>query len=504
MAEAPKNAVANGASPPPKKRSLFQKPAWAKPVAQKEGIEFFSRAEELWPSRLAEEERKRQKKATKIQRQRPTASPERKAPSTSDAKRRRVSLDRDHERASSEGSLNHDDPEESSWRRRQEKPGGHGNHSSLTALRESTLSTPGSRKSNSSSRRNQQASPASEQFGRVLHSKDKEVSKNEMTGKHYILLSDSDEKDGKSPRAINNVMGRSINLDDNDDDDDILEITSKPVAQIEDDPNISDEEFPELVRLARQREKQKELERLTAGNSFKDKSHDPNGSSIPAQTNDDIFEERSTISEDPVVEILVSSWIEGTKPLVVRRKLSQKLKEVRLIWCDKQTISGQPFTKAVKDSIFLTWRGKRVFDLTSCKSLGLKIHGNGQLFSDGEGFMEGKVHFEAWTADLFELHQRKLAAKQGSDADEQQEEQVEKAIEQKIRLVMTAKGMEVVKLCVKPTTVIGKMAGAFRDQRKIPIGKEIVLYFDGDKIDPESTVEEAELADMDNVEVHIR
>lgn len=107
-------------APPPKKKSLFTKSLWnkpVKPVEQKEGIDFFSRAEEMWPERLAEEKRKREKKLVKLERKRSTVSAERKPSSTPDNKRRRVSRE-DPKRRFSNGSVNHDDADEASWTRR--------------------------------------------------------------------------------------------------------------------------------------------------------------------------------------------------------------------------------------------------------------------------------------------------------------------------------------------------------------------------------------------------
>lgn len=503
MAEALEDGLAKEATSPPKKKSLFTKSTWGKPAEQKEGIDFFSRAEELWPSRLAEDERKRQKKAIKLERKRSTASAERKPSSTPDSKRRRLSQN-GLERHSSEDSLNHD-LDEASWTRTQVTPIAYVNRI-LTPSRGSTLSTPNSRKSHSfSSRQKPQASPVSlaERYSRDIHEQKKEMPRNNAAVKGYISLSDSDNEAGNVLQEISNLESRPINLDD--DDDDVLSIPPpKPVVRIEEDPDMSDEEFPELAMEARQREKQKALDRLKAGQSFENQNHDTDGSNTPIHVVDDIFEERSSMSEDPVVEIFVTSWIEGTNALMVRRKLSQKLREVRLIWCDKQSISGQPIPKAVKDSIFLTWRGKRLYDLTNCRSLGLKIDGNGHLFSDGEGFMDGKVHFEAWTPDLYDHHQRKLAAKQDHDNDDDEPEEVVEHTVEKIKIIMKAKGMEPVKLQVRPTTTFHKMAIAFREQRDIPEGKDLALYFDGDKLDPDSKVEDTELAEMDNVEVHIR
>ena len=492
---------AQGEVPPPKKKSLFAKPAWAKePQEQKAGIDFFSRADELWPGRFHEDQKKSQKKQIRLEK-RPTTSAERKSSRTPDGKRRRMTPKEGTRGHSSEGSLNHDDPNESLWKLRQVSSIAVDGHI-LTASRGSTLSTPGSQNSlSNSSRPKPQASLASlaERRSRDIHAQKEEGLRNEVRSKGCISLSDGENEAGGVGQGFSN--GAAITLDD---DDDRLAIAPKSIISIEDDPDMSDEEFAELAKEARAHEKQRALDHLNAGQSFETKSHDSNESNIPVHATDDIFEDRSVTSEDPIIEIFVSSWIEGTNPLRVQRKLSQKLREVRLIWCDKQMISGQPLAKSVKDSIFLTWRGKKLFDMTNCKSLGLKLDGNGCLFSEGEGFMDGKVHFEAWTPDLYEEHQRKLSAKQDrGDSEDDLMEVVEHPV-QKIKLIMKAKDMEPLKLQVKPTTTFHKMATAFRDSRDIPEGKDIAFYFDGDKLDPESRVEDTELADMDNVEVHIR
>ena len=367
-------------------------------------------------------------------------------------------------------------------------------------FRGSTSLTPGSRKSHSSSRQKPHTSPTSlaGRYSRDLYTKSKEAPKSGLVTKSYISLSDSDDV-GDAIHGFGNSGTQHISLDD--DDDDVVPTTSKSIVRVEDDPDMSDEEFPELAREAKQREEQKALERLKAARSFENQNHDSKGSNTPDYTVDDVFQERPA-SEDPMIEIFISSVIEGSNPLIVRRKLSQKVKEVRLIWCDKQFIDGQPFPKALKASIFLTWRGKRLFDVTSCKSLGLMIDETGQLYSDGEGVMDGKVHFQAWTQDLFDSNQRRLAA-QNRDNSEEEPEVTEPTVE-KIKLCMKAKGMEPVKLQVKGSTTFQKMASAFRESRGIPEGSDIELYFDGEKLDPESKMEDTEIEDRDIVDVHIR
>jgi hypothetical protein len=104
---------------PPKKKSLFTKAALAKSSAAEEAVNFFSRAKELYPQRLAEEERRRQKRLVKLERKRSTASAERKEGTPSEGKRRKVSgQSAGRRRHSSESSEDHRDAEETTWPRR--------------------------------------------------------------------------------------------------------------------------------------------------------------------------------------------------------------------------------------------------------------------------------------------------------------------------------------------------------------------------------------------------
>jgi hypothetical protein len=75
---------------------------------------------------------------------------------------------------------------------------------------------------------------------------------------------------------------------------------------------------------------------------------------------------------------------------------------------------------------------------------------------------------------------------------------------QKIKIVMMAKGMEPYKIFAKSTTLLDKMINSFCNSRSVPEGKDVSLFFDGERLDPESTVGDTEIDDMDTVEVHIK
>jgi hypothetical protein len=323
--------------------------------------------------------------------------------------------------------------------------------------------------------------------------------KKEAVSKVYISLSDSDDENRTKPIRTKTAVHKPIDLDVYGEDLPSTMRTMPPPPE-DDDLQMSDEEFPELVAQAREREKQKALALLNATKSFEEQNHGVRGTPI-----DDIFQEGSTsLSEsDPTIELLITSEMPNTNPLKVRRKLSQRLKEVRLHWCDKQSSYDQAMAPAVKDSVFFTWKGIRLYDYTTCKSLGFN---NGNLRPDREGFdADGRVHLEAWTEELFEDHERKRAAKEKQEQDGGNGEHVTEGDKvPKIKLILKARDLESFKIVVKPTTLVARLISAFRERNEIPEEKEINLRFDGDKLDPELQIEDTELGNMDTVEVHIR
>ena len=61
------------------------------------------------------------------------------------------------------------------------------------------------------------------------------------------------------------------------------------------------------------------------------------------------------------------------------------------------------------------------------------------------------------------------------------------------------------KLKVKPSTTISKLVGAWRSQRaEAAEGREVELWFEGDRLEEEGTVEEADIEDMCVVDVIVR
>jgi Ubiquitin-2 like Rad60 SUMO-like len=301
-----------------------------------------------------------------------------------------------------------------------------------------------------------------------------------------------------------------ISLSDSEDDSDLVHTASRSLmfekepekpGPIETPilPRLEDEdkELAECIARAREGTRRKKFSPLLQTSLL----HDGVASSLSGGFGSPVS------GPDPVISIFISSRIEGAKPCLFKRKLSQRLKDIRVGWCDIQFIGGQPMPESVKSEIFLTWRMKRVFDVTTCKAMGVKVNSRGMLCSDGDDIdPEGRIHLEAWTEELFEQHKEQKAAERKRlvrDPLEDEEPEVIKApVAPKVKIILKSKDAEL-KLQVGPTTPISKLIATFRANKQIPHDKFISLFLDGDELDPGILVADTDLEDMVTIDVHI-
>ncbi|KAI9641146.1 hypothetical protein NHQ30_010576 [Ciborinia camelliae] len=358
--------------------------------------------------------------------------------------------------------------------------------------RESSLSTPRSRLSRTRSPPQKKHHSPTTLMGRFVEDvqKDKKESeKYEAVAKGYISVSDSDSDDAA---PVTHPISKSSSP---------VVASTDQISIVDDDEDaFSEEEFPELLAKARENKRLADLAQQRSNVEWANKNHEPERNAA----DDDVFQDNKQEVE-PVLEIFISSRLEKTKNLVIRRKLHQRLREVRQAWCDKQDWNGERMPDELKDTILLTWRNKRLFDSMTCASLNLDFNTNGDLDSSGDGFNSGRIHMEAWTNDLWEEFCRAAEAEEISDDDESIEEVVPEP-PTKMRLILKAQSKDIkeFKTYVKATTTIQKLVDGFRSTNKIPADKKIILSFDGDHLDLDSTVEDAGFEDMDTVEVLIR
>lgn len=147
----------------------------------------------------------------------------------------------------------------------------------------------------------------------------------------------------------------------------------------------------------------------------------------------------------------------------------------------------------------------------------MKISRAGGVLDDGGGAEGGDVHLEAWTTEAFEAYKAAEEAKArnahldlenedsgvggGSVAEVAPAQQTQ----EKLRVILRAKDMPEVKLRVKATTKIADLVAAFRAQREVEVGgRSVELWFDGDRMEEEDCVGDADLEDLSGVDVVVR
>ena len=464
----------------PAKRSLFNKPSWSKPQALVDETGLFHRSNQTYVDITTEAERQRRKKQARKDRERVTQADHEERP----GKRQCLSESEDDE----------DDDS-------------HSNQSLHQSGRENT------RYQEEESQSATAPPPAS-------------LTKSERSPKSLLKRYEANLAAKQSTVISKPPTSKSpvIDLEDEEEEPQ-LDGGSEPVrpsvtpggASGEDEP-ASDDEFPELARQARERARRKRLEEIFASTR-----------ADPLPTSQDGPFERSQSSirptpppppPDPVIQILITSSIPDTEPLIVNRRISQRLKDVKLAWVERQRFSSDLAAK-----VFLVWRQKRLFDVTSCKSLGIIAGPDGGVLVNGEyvGDDEGRLYMEAMTPDLFEACKR-LKVQEAPTEEESHENDVvgTEQKETQVRIICKAKGFDDFKLIVKPvcisslrtayptstdthkSTLISKICHAFRTQNKIDGDKEVYLLFDGDKLPSGGSIQETEISDMDTLDVIVK
>jgi len=416
---------ASEAQKAPLKRSLFNKPAWSRPQKVASPAEFFHRSSSAYADVAAEAERKRKAKLARRLAERAKGDSEAKA--NGENKRQRTLSDSDDD---SDGASDRSHSYSKSKDAKEEKRC-HGNVNPEELIAAPTATT--SRRS-PTLQKNPVLQTLSKCYENGINARRAEMHAKQISS-NIIELEDSGDE-GAAP-------------DENDGQTTIQ--AKKPPAPEEDDFPASDDEYAELARKARERARRKRLEDDIISTTQK-----PAPSTEPDSHSQQPLSVRQPMpassQPDPEVHILITSPLENTGPLIIKRKLSQRLKDVRVTWCQHQQ-----FTADMTSTVFLTWRGKRLFDVTSCKSLGIAVDEDGNVSSKGEtrlfGEEEQKVHMEAMTTELLEERKKAKNRKTGeAQGDRDNSEEIvtpQKPQEPQVRIILKAKGFDDFKLIVK-------------------------------------------------------
>lgn len=223
---------------------------------------------------------------------------------------------------------------------------------------------------------------------------------------------------------------------------------------MEEQDDESDEELAALARQARQRRRQQQQKTSASPATI---GKDPSPQTTELRASHSGFQ--TPPLPDPPVKVLVVSRIENTNPLLVFRKLSQNLREIRLAYCKRQGFS-EDFT----EKVFLIHCMRRVYDVTTCRSLGLETDTEGNITMKGAEGKEGvdQVALEAVTDEIFaqiRAEKAREGAKRaghwdpGAEAGAESEQlDAPPAEEEYLKLVLKAKDKADFKLMVKPVS----------------------------------------------------
>jgi len=400
--------------PPGLERLLFNKPSWSKSQPTDDSVDIFRRSDQTYTEIIAEEEEKRKRKLARKER----ARAKQKADGAErEGKRRRISDYREDEHGRSSGSSSDEGDR------------------SLKAGRKSVSIPP-------------EASPARSTPGDA----DRGSSPKSLLKRYEVSVTTAKIAQEQVPQASN-----IIDLEEDDEQGFGLaqDLDLEPPQEIFQTPNeyddfpASDEEFPELARKAREKAKLKRMqeEKVSA-------APDPLSSTTSSQepTGAETQERQSTPHPpppDPAVQILITSQLPNTKPLIVSRRLTQRLKDVRMTWCQRQG-----FTTEATATFFLTWRGKRLFDVTTCKSLGIGVDVDGNVALKGEKDVlaeeNRQIHMEAMTDKIMDGYKKARNGPAPGDPEHHTEEINEPPNPPKgTKIILRSKGYEDFKLIVK-------------------------------------------------------
>lgn len=276
-------------------------------------------------------------------------------------------------------------------------------------------------------------------------------------------------------------------------DDDDLEEVSDPFAEKEEVKEEVEDEFAKYVLAARERQQK--------------------------------AQEAKREAKAPHVEVLVDPEIPGTRVKMFAFTLYKPLSILKHAWCTLQV--DRPIPPEEEDSVFLTWGDRRLYNTTTLASLGITTSAERKLKSSPTSWDDQfedrakektRIFLHAWTEDLWDEAQRRKERARlrelgelGDESDEEVKQEggagqevVELPDEEKIKVIMKTRKGETVKSSARPQTTVGDLIAYFRKARGVPEEAQVLLFFDGEALDEDTTLQEAEIEDMDSIEVHVK
>ncbi|TLS29994.1 hypothetical protein PpBr36_03508 [Pyricularia pennisetigena] len=278
------------------------------------------------------------------------------------------------------------------------------------------------------------------------------------------------------------------------------------VAPATDGPDDEDNEFAHFVVAARERRENQKAARAAAESARGTKP----------------IEERT-------IQVFVTSRLPPPKmhPVVINTVMRKPIKILRDTVVAFSASRGRPLTDEEEKGAFLVWKDRRLYGSSTLMSLGVMPDAHGDFSKTGPGHandgvtVNGQLHFELFTEEIYAEWMQQLERQRQKDlyqtisdegepgqnpaADGQDETQAQDVkSSEKIRIFLKAKNLDQVKASAKADTEISELVAAFRNVRKIPADKEVVIMFDGDKLAENDTVGDAGIEDRDVVDVLVK
>ncbi|KAI0160374.1 hypothetical protein GGR57DRAFT_457447 [Xylariaceae sp. FL1272] len=308
-----------------------------------------------------------------------------------------------------------------------------------------------------------------------------------------------------SPKSSINQKRNAIALDESDSDDEL-------VGADQDPSNDKEDVSERYIQATLERMAKAKAARLAREASATGAGGEGGG--------DD--EERGV----PVSVMIAAPSLPDAKTLMCKVRTAQPLQIAFNTFQERVKAQTNYPHHLVSDLVF-TWRGDRIYGSTKLETLGIRPRGpEGRLhdYMRGGDAPEGyhghnNVYFEAQSPEEYEKSQQKRERERKRReagewwADEQAEE-AEKAeaiaaaeaqdAADRVRVSFQALNMPKKSVTLRKYNTVAHMIKAFRRLANLPEDKHVEIVWDGEVLDLETTVEEADISDMDMVEVHIK
>lgn len=219
--------------------------------------------------------------------------------------------------------------------------------------------------------------------------------------------------------------------------------------------------------------------------------------------------------EEPIisVKIFIHSRLKeapNLAPFGVKRGITQDLGYVRKHYVRWAINNGAAISEELADKIFLTWKGTRLYSSSTGLSLNWPT-GEINKAPRTPGYTSKGILLEAWTEESFAQYtaeqERQQRRDRGEEVEEEEEDEAEEEKEQekpRFKIILKEKDAEPFKTTVFAELQVKILISAYRRQRNVPTDREIRLRYEGEWMDPESSLEHWDVDDMCTIEVYLK